>query len=179
MEQSDLLVIGPRPGFSPAVGRLVAMMTYARVTTLRAVEGLTTEQLDYVHDADSNSIGALLAHIASVEVAYQRVTFDGRGVSSPTYDAEWATAVQLGDRAREEIRGKPLEHYVAALQEVRAFTLEELARHDDAWLDETSTFGPGRRVNNYFKWFHVFEDELNHRGQIRWLKASGGEAGRG
>lgn len=26
------------------------------------------------------------------------------------------------------------------------------------------------RANNYFKWFHVFEDELNHRGQIRWLR---------
>ena len=24
-----------------------------------------------------------------------------------------------------------------------------------------------RPANNYFKWFHVFEDELNHRGQIR------------
>jgi uncharacterized damage-inducible protein DinB len=170
MEQADLLVIGPRPGFAPAVGRLVAMMTYTRVTTLRAVEGLTTPQLDYVHDADSNSIGALLAHIASVEVAYQRVTFEGRAVSSPSHEAEWEAAVQLGERARAQIRGKPLEHYVAALEEVRAFTLAELAQQDDAWLDDIGTFGPGRRVNNYFKWFHVFEDELNHRGQIRWLK---------
>ncbi|WQI98124.1 integrase, partial [Rossellomorea vietnamensis] len=22
----------------------------------------------------------------------------------------------------------------------------------------------------HFKWFHVFEDELNHRGQIRMIK---------
>jgi hypothetical protein len=26
-------------------------------------------------------------------------------------------------------------------------------------------------ANNHFKWFHVFEDEINHRGQIRWLRA--------
>jgi hypothetical protein len=26
-------------------------------------------------------------------------------------------------------------------------------------------------LNNYFKWFHVFGHEINHRGQIRWLRA--------
>jgi hypothetical protein len=54
---------------------------------------------------------------------------------------------------------------------VRAFTLDELARRDDKWVDETATFWNGRKANNYFKWFHVFEDELNHRGQIRWLRS--------
>ncbi|HKW48086.1 MAG TPA: DinB family protein [Gemmatimonadaceae bacterium] len=170
MPQLDSFVIGPTPGYSPGIGRLVGMMTYARWTTLRAVEELTTAQLDHLHDSSSNSIGALLAHIASVEIAYQRITFAGRGISSPEHDAEWAAALQLGDRAREEIRGKPLEHYVSGLAAVRAFTLEELTHHDDRWLDQTTAFWSGRPANNYFKWFHVFEDELNHRGQIRWLR---------
>jgi len=26
------------------------------------------------------------------------------------------------------------------------------------------------RVNNYFKWFHVIGHEINHRGQISWLR---------
>jgi uncharacterized damage-inducible protein DinB len=26
-------------------------------------------------------------------------------------------------------------------------------------------------VNNYFKWFHVVGHEINHRGQIRWLRS--------
>ena len=169
MQQLDL-VIGPVDGFTPAVGRLVSMMRYARWTTLRAVDGLTMRQLDHLYDERSNSIGALLAHIASVEMAYQRVTFDGRGLSLPEHEAELTAAVQLGDRARAEIRGQPLEHYVAILEAVRAFTLDELARKDDAWLDEASSWN-GRKVNNYFKWFHVFEDELNHRGQIRWLRS--------
>ena len=47
---------------------------------------------------------------------------------------------------------------------------EELARRDDAWLEEQSPFREGQPANNHFKWFHVFEDELNHRGQIRWLR---------
>src|SRR5689334_11258701 len=65
MEQLDL-IIGPIDGFTPAVGRLVSMMRYVRSTTLRAVDGLGAHQLDHLYDDRSNSIGALLAHIASV-----------------------------------------------------------------------------------------------------------------
>ena len=172
MDQPDSLIIGPTEGFSPGMGHLVGMMTYARWTTLRAVEGLTVAQLDHLHDASSNSIGALLAQIASVELGYQRATFGGRGVVLPN-EAELMAAVELGDRARREIRGQPLEHYVGMLEAARQFTLDELACRDDTWLDETTEFSSGRKtikVNNYFKWFHVFEDELNHRGQIRWLR---------
>ena len=35
--------------------------------------------------------------------------------------------------------------------------------------NEETPFWGGQPANNYFKWFHVFEDEINHRGQIRWL----------
>lgn len=169
MSQPDSYVIGSTNGYSPEIGRLVGMMSYARWTTLRAVDGLTVSQLDQLHDERSNTIGALLAHIASVELAYQRITFEGRGVSLPEHEPELMAAMQLGEQARMKIRGRPLEHYIAMLEAVRAFTLDELAHRDDEWLDETTSWN-GRKVNNYFKWFHVFEDELNHRGQIRWLR---------
>jgi hypothetical protein len=162
-------MVGPTPGFSPQIGRLVAMMTYARRTTLEATAGLTTKQLDYLHDPSSNSIGALLMHIAGVEVAYQRATFEQRDLTDADR-ARWGAALDLGERARREIRGRPLEHYVAALAETRSITLSELAQRDDSWLEETTPFWGGHLANNYFKWFHVFEDEINHRGQIRWLR---------
>ena len=73
----------PLPGYAPTVGRLVAMLCYARHTTLKAVAGLTREQLDHLHDEDSNSIGALLAHVATVERGYQVVTFDERDRPPP------------------------------------------------------------------------------------------------
>ena len=40
----------PLPGYTPTIGRLVAMLTYARQTTLAAVNGLTRDQLDHLHD---------------------------------------------------------------------------------------------------------------------------------
>ena len=68
----------PAPGYTPTIGPLVAMLGCARQTTLRAVEGLSGEQLDHLHDENSNSIGALLAHVAAVERGYQLVTFEER-----------------------------------------------------------------------------------------------------
>lgn len=156
------------PGFTPQIGRLVVMMNYARLTTLEAVQGLTPGQLDHQHDARSNTIGALLGHIAAVEVVYQVATFEGRDLNAEERKP-WGAFLALGERARREIRGHPLEHYLQMLGDVRKKTLGELARRRDDWLYEQSPFWGAHPTNNYFKWFHVLEDEINHRGQIRWL----------
>ncbi|MGH7406447.1 MAG: DinB family protein [Candidatus Methylomirabilales bacterium] len=161
-------VIQDLPGFTPQISRLVVMMNYARLTTVAAVQNLTTSQLDYLHDARSNTIGALLGHIAAVEGAYQVDTFDGRGLNEEE-KKQWSTFLELGEKARREIRGHPLDYYLRLLKDVRQKTLSEFAGRTDNWLYEQTLFWGNQPVNNYFKWFHVLEDEINHRGQIRWL----------
>jgi hypothetical protein len=52
---------------------------------------------------------------------------------------------------------------------VREATLAALASRDDAWLDAPLRIAPA--LNAHWAWFHVAEDEINHRGQIRWLRA--------
>ena len=116
----------------------------------------------------ANSIGALLSHIAAVETAYQLDTFEGRDFTPKELET-WSAALDLGDAAREQIRGRELRVYIDALAAIRVKTLAELAKRDDRWLYEETPFWRGRPANNYFKWFHVMEDELSHRGQIRWL----------
>ena len=170
MGQHDLYLIGDVEGFTRHIGRLVSMLNYVRHTTLEAVAGLEPGQLDYTPDAQSNSIGALLSHIAAAEVGYQAATFHGRELSADEKD-EWGAAFALGDRSRLEIRGHDLTYYLTRLGQVRAVTLRELGALDDSWLDTETTFGNGLRINNYFKWFHVLGHEINHRGQIRWLRA--------
>ena len=156
------------PGFTPQISGLLVMMNYARYTTLAAVQDLTTSQLDYLQDAHSNTIGALLGHIASVEVAYQVDTFEGRGLTAQGMQ-QWGTYLELGERARREIRGHPVEYYTGLLEDVRQKTVSEFAKRTDDWLFEQTLFWGNQLANNYFKWFHVVEDEINHRGQIRWL----------
>jgi len=160
--------IEPLSGYTPTIGRLVGMLAYARQTTLRAVDGLTREQLDYLHDAQSNSVGALLAHIAAVERGYQLVTFEEREPTAAEQEA-WSGALRLGDKGRSEIRGQDLPFYLDELQRARAATLAALATRDDAWLETSLRIAPN--LNAHWAWFHVIEDEINHRGQIRWLRS--------
>jgi uncharacterized damage-inducible protein DinB len=158
----------PLPGYTATIGRLVAMLSYARHTTLDAVEGLTREQLDHLHDERSNSIGALLAHVAAVERGYQLVTFEEREPTAAENDA-WSAALKLGDKGRRETRGHELQFYVDELRRTREATLAALAARDDAWLETPLRIAPA--LNAHWAWFHVAEDEINHRGQIRWLRA--------
>lgn len=162
------LRIEPLSGYTPTIGRLVAMMTYARSTTLKAVEGLTVGQLDHLHDATSNSIGALLAHLAAVERVYQMLTLEER---SPTAEENVAlgAALALGDEGRRALRGEPLEHYLDRMATTRRATLDALATRTDGWLEQPMKVMPA--MNAHWAWFHVYEDEINHRGQIRWLRA--------
>jgi uncharacterized damage-inducible protein DinB len=166
----------PLPGYAPNIGRLVGILLYARKTTLAAVDGLSIADLDHLQDDTSNSIGALLAHIAAVERGYQCVTFEERAPSA-LEQAAWEPALTLGAEGRRLLRNEPLEHYVHELSEARRVTLEGLAARDDAWLEQPLRAAPA--MNAHFAWFHVAEDEINHRGQIRWLRARLGAAATG
>ena len=53
----DLLVIGPRPGYTPEIGTLVSMLTYIQSAVSRSVDGLSQADLDYLFDAKANTIG--------------------------------------------------------------------------------------------------------------------------
>ena len=169
MDPAKLFVIGDIEGFTPEVARLVSMMHYARWTTLEAVRGLSVTEIDHLQDPQSNSIGALLLHVAAVEVSYQALTFLGRGLTGEEL-LQWEPALELGELGRARIRGYPIEYYLRVLALVRESTLTSLRERDDRWLHEERPFWGGRRANHHFMWFHVLEDELNHRGQIRWLR---------
>ena len=165
VELESPFLVTPLPGFTPCIGHLVCMMTYTRSTTLRAVQGLEVEQLDHLLDEEANSIGMLLEHVACIEGLFQLETFD---LDDEDGQAErMLMGATLGAPAREQIRGHALGHYIERLEQVRARTLEELALRDDAWLIEERGQWNGAVSNNDFTWFHVVEDELNHRGQIR------------
>jgi uncharacterized damage-inducible protein DinB len=166
-------IIGPKPGYSPHTGTLVSMLGWMRAVVQSSVQGLSAEQLDYLHDPKANSIGALLLHLAATERYYQLHTFEGRkwGSWSDAIKKQWDAPMELGDAARKTIKGHNLDYYLNALAEVREKSLQELTKRDDNWLmavDQAWSWGP---TNNYCKWFHVCEHESNHNGQIKWIKS--------
>lgn len=156
-------------GYTPEISRLVCMMNYARNVTLDSVKNLTTQQLDFLLDEKSNSIGALLMHIASVDYFYNMYTFEQRDLNENEWN-KWGTALDLGKQAQDTIKGNPLSYYVDLLNETRKDTLEKFRNVDDKWLYTERPLWGNEPANNYFMWFHVFEDEINHRGQVNFIR---------
>jgi uncharacterized damage-inducible protein DinB len=160
-------LITDQEGFTPHISRLVSMMNYARRTTLEMVRGLSVEELDFLTSPEANSMAMLLEHVAAVEVAYQCITFEGRELNESEF-ARWEAGLELGSIGRQNIHSRSIDDYLQMLQDVRRKTFAEFRKRDDDWLHQAFPFW-GQTGNNYFCWFHVFEDEINHRGQIRLI----------
>jgi uncharacterized damage-inducible protein DinB len=158
--------LGPRAGFSPQIGSLISMLDWLSASVINYNNKLSVEQLDYIHDEDSNSIGSLMMHVAATEVIYQDMTFFNLDDFTPKNKEKWGVGMDLGKVAQEKIKGNPLSYYKDALDEVRIATKAEMKNRDDKWLlsGETKDWN----WNNYCKWFHVAEHYANHRGQMTW-----------
>lgn len=169
IDMEKLFLITDMPGYTPEISRLLSMMNYARHTTVQAVKNLTIDQLDYLLDAESNTIGGLLLHFAAVEYAYQVRTFERRSLTEEEL-SEWGAALDLGDNGREKIKGNDLNYYLDRMNSVRQRTYELFRTVNDDWLHHEEPFWQNKPANYYFMWFHVFEDEINHRGQIRMIR---------
>ncbi|WP_299261254.1 DinB family protein [uncultured Aquimarina sp.] len=167
----NIYLVGPQKGYSPQIGTLLSTMTMMRAWVIRTVKDLTIEQLDFQIDEQSNSIGAMLLHLAATERYYQLNTFDEISWNKWDEDIkkEWDIASGLGKKGREIIKGNSIDYYLQTLEEVREVTKKEFAKRDDEWIMKSEPFFSNQPTNNYAKWFHVCEHESNHRGQMKFI----------
>ncbi len=171
-QSSDsIYIIGPQNGYSPHIGTLLSTMTMMREWVIGTVKDLSVEELDFQIDDKSNSIGAMLLHLAATEKYYQLNTFDEMewGTWSEEIKKEWDIASGLGEKGREHIKGNDISYYLAKLEEVREVTKKEFAKRNDEWIMKSEPFFGNKLTNNYCKWFHVCEHESNHRGQMKFI----------
>ena len=153
----------------PEVGRWLAALEDGRRDTLRELETVTAEMVDWYPDAPLNSIGALLYHIALIEADW--VCVEGLGL--PDYPPDLKRLLPWADRERDghlwRADGQELAAHVDRLQGVRRFVLDGLApmTNDD--------FHRVRRMDDYDvapDWVvhHVTQHEAEHRSHIAWLR---------
>ncbi len=171
VQQEGLYIIGPRKGYDTHVGTLLSTMNMMREWIIDSVKDLSVEELDYQIDDVSNSIGAMLLHLAATEKYYQLNTFDGMewGTWDKEIKDEWDVPMGLGKAGREQIKGNKVSYYLEIMEEVRATTKKEFASLGDMWLMAVDDDWPWGPTNNYCKWFHVCEHESNHRGQMKFI----------
>ena len=158
--------IGPIEGYTPQICTLISMLEWISDSVIRVTKKLSVEELDYLHDKNSNSIGALMMHVAATEVIYQDITFKNLNNFSAVHNEKWGIAMDMGPEAQTKIKGNNITYYTDAMYEARSKSLVEFKKRDDEWLLAGETKGSG--MNNYCKWFHVTEHFANHRGQITW-----------
>jgi uncharacterized damage-inducible protein DinB len=166
----DINIIGPREGYSEQIGILVSQMEWVRASVISATRGLTQPQLDFLMDSQSNTVGALLMHLAATDAIYQDLTFYGLKDFSPANKTRFGIAMELGEEGRKQIKGHDLNYYVSIMTEVRENTLKEFKKRDDKWFAEVDPDFFGGPTNNFCKWFHVCEHEANHRGQMTVIR---------
>lgn len=154
--------------YTEKIGELVSMLEHTRNVTLNEISGLTQNELDYLPDDSSNTIAALLLHMASIEFVHQVISNEKRDLTTAEY-TKWKIPLEFGNEARATIKKRPLEYYLAQLQQTRNGTLSLLKSKQDSWLLEESQWENGVAYNNHYLWFHVMEYEISHRGQIRTL----------
>ncbi|TXE02815.1 DinB family protein [Algoriphagus aquimarinus] len=169
---SSSLVLGqntmnPPKGYDHDTGTMVSMLENLRGRIIMSVQGLNQEQTDFLLDDKANRIGAMIMHLAATEVYYQAYTFEGRGFNEKEKE-KWETALSLGDEARAEFTGKPIQYYLDIWAQVRQETMETLKTKDDKWF---AKLAKGGQTDNHWAWFHVMEHQANHMGQINMLKS--------
>ena len=157
--------INPRNGYSAQIGSLVEMLDDLKGRITRNVQGLSQTQTDYLLDQDANRVGALILHLAATEKYYQVYTFENRGYSREEAKI-WQIPMNLGEKARKELVGKSINHYLSIWDAVRKETLRLLKTKDDQWLAKKTNRGS---MNNHWAWYHVMEHQANHMGQIQMV----------
>lgn len=157
----DLYRIGPRDGYAPRVGTVVAELENARHYLRGALRGIGPATLHARPQALRNSVAELAAHLVAAEALMRAITFEGRML-----DAEREADVLAALRFEVAQPGdRDLAWYERALTASRAATLDGLRERDDAWLDTPTTFF-GRPANVRYYWLHYLQDEARHTGQI-------------
>ena len=147
-------------GYSDDIGQMVSMLDDLKGRVERNVVNLSQEGTDFLLDENANSPGAIIYHLAATEAYYQVYTFEKRGFNAEEAK-KWNTALNLGDKARQEFKGKPMSYYLEIYNEVRVKTKELLKTKDDKWFAKKN-----KNMSNHWAWFHVMEHQANHMGQL-------------
>lgn len=164
------LTVEPLPGFEPTIGRWLWLLEDTRRETIEALDGLTSDALDWLPPQGANSIGTLLYHIALIEMDW---LYTEALESQPWPEALKALFPLDARDAHERLslaRGETLNDHLRRLRLVRGALLDAFR---GMALDE---FRRPRHFPDYHvtpEWVveHLVQHEAEHCGHIQMLRA--------
>ncbi len=167
------LVLAPL-GDDPEVGLWLAALEEGRADTLKELERVTHDMVDWYPDAPLNSIGTLLYHIALIEAAWVAEEI----LESDDEPIELAGVLPWPDRegpgnggARRlsRIDGQTLDEHRERLATVRGWTLDQLKPMTNADFHRVRSLEAYDVAPNWVL-HHVLQHEAEHRSHIAWLR---------
>ena len=171
-EAREVLALQPIAD-DPEVGRWLAALEDGRRETLRELESITPEMIDWYPSAPLNSIGSLLYHIGLVEASWvsEEILGDPEALELapilPWPDREGPG--EGGQRHLSRIDGQSLDEHLARLAAIRAYVLEQLRPMSN---DAFHTIRRFERYDAAPDWVihHLLQHEAEHRSHIAWLR---------
>jgi uncharacterized damage-inducible protein DinB len=149
-------------------------------TLIKAVDGMTTEQLEWQLQPGMNTIGILLAHIAVAEAFWINVA--PKEISDKKeWDKIIREIVGIGGEDDglplpengthpETLFGKSSNDYIMMLGKCRTMTHKVLQTWKDDDLDVTYTIEAKYTFSLSWTLYHVLEHLSSHLGQVLLLK---------
>ena len=140
----------PAEGYSPNIGIMVNMLEDLKIRITEQVKDLNQAETDFEFDEKANSIGALVMHLVATEAYYQIETLEGRQLTEEEQKI-LGVGGELNDTSKQELKEKPIQHYLDLWNEVRQKTLAGLKTKDDVWFASEIDEG----MNYHWAWYHV------------------------
>jgi uncharacterized damage-inducible protein DinB len=156
----------------PEIGRWLAAREDGRRDTLRELDGVTPEMVDWYPDAPLNSIGSLLYHIALIEADYLYIDV----LELATYPAEVLALFPYPAHDEDRMLTVPPPTSLAEHLQRLDFVRERvLATFRTMTLDDfhrpRSIPGYGYQITPEWTLHHLMQHEAEHRGQITAIRA--------
>ena len=174
-DQREMLVVDHSLATDPTIACLLWMMEDSRRLTLETVAGLDVETLDWEPEIGGNSIGALLYHIAAVEMDWLYTEVLMRDAPA---DIQARFPMDMADDVGHLSRWRGED--LAALIERLTFVRQKLIATYASMTQEN--FRRPRHLAEYDvtpEWVlhHLLQDEAVHRGEIGMVKLMAEQAG--
>jgi uncharacterized damage-inducible protein DinB len=170
MARKTRCIVDALPGYAGEIGHWLWMMEEVRRGTLKTVQGLSQEVLDWEGpEGGENSIGTLLYHVALVEIDWLYADIRGTPYPGPV-----AALFPHPDRAGKRlapVHNVTLEGHLDRLGRSRKVFLADLAgMSQEDWRRPRSPAGADYEVTPEWVVFHLVEHEARHAEQMRFLK---------
>jgi len=165
----DILETKPLAGYPSEIAVWLWAMEEVRTKTKAYVGGISQEVIDWAGpEANENSIGTLLYHIAAVEMGWLHFDVLER---ADLYPEDELPLDPFTEGRLTPVIGVSLEDHLARLDECRALFLgrmKDMTLED--WTKLRSPEGENYSVTPAWAVFHLVEHEAGHAAQIGVMK---------